>query len=102
RNGGGGGVLGRAPLGDVAEVPEDAADLVVVCTPAAVNAELLRACAARGVRAAFVASGGYGEAGPEGKALEAELVRVANDCGMLLAGPHGPGLLATLADPCPP
>ena len=28
---------------------------------------LLRTCAARGVRAAFVASGGYGEAGPEGK-----------------------------------
>ena len=35
---------------------------------------LLRACAARGVRAAFVASGGYGESGREGKALEAELV----------------------------
>jgi acyl-CoA synthetase (NDP forming) len=93
-------VLGRATLRDVDDVPEGAADLAVVCTPAAVNAELLRACAARGVRAAFVASGGYGEAGPEGKALEAELVRVASDCRMLLAGPNGQGLVSTADDLC--
>ena len=43
----------------------------------AANAGVLRTCAARGVRAAFVASGGYGEAGADGKALEAELVAVA-------------------------
>src|SRR5262249_14611682 len=84
-------VLGHATLRDVAEVPEGAADLAVVCTPAAVNAALLRACAARGVRAAFVASGGYGESGPEGKALAAELVRAADECGILAAGPERPG-----------
>ena len=43
-------------LRDVAEVPEGAADLVFVCTPNQANVELLRACAKRGVRAAFVAS----------------------------------------------
>ena len=85
-------VLGHATLRDVADVPAGAADLAVVCTPAAVNAGLLRACAARGVRAAFVASGGYGESGRDGKTLEDELVRTANECGVLLAGPNGQGL----------
>jgi acetyltransferase len=88
-------VLGRATLRDVSEVPEGAADLAVVCTPPAANVEVLRTCAARGVRAAFVATGGYGEAGPEGKALEADLVRVANETGILLAGPNGQGLVST-------
>jgi acyl-CoA synthetase (NDP forming) len=93
-------VLGQPTLRDVTEVPAGAADLVVVCTPAAANAELLRACAARGVRAAFVASGGYGEAGPEGKVLEAELVQTATECGVLLAGPNGQGLVSTAEHLC--
>ncbi len=93
-------VLGQPTLRDVTAVPDGAADLVVVCTPAAANADLLRACAARGVRAAFVASGGYGEAGPEGKGLEAELVTTANECGVLLAGPNGQGLVSTADDLC--
>src|SRR5262249_36517908 len=58
-------VLGKPTLRDVSLVPEGAADLVVVCTPAPANADLLRACAARGVRAAFVASGGYAESDDE-------------------------------------
>src|SRR5262249_59963973 len=68
-------VLGRATLRDVTEVPEGVADLAVVCTPAATNASLLRACAARGVRAAFVASGGYGEAGAGGQGAEGAVGR---------------------------
>src|SRR5262249_2970829 len=101
-------VLGHATLRDVAEVPEGAADLAVVCTPAAGNAQLLRACAprgrrawpARGGRGGFAGGGGSGEGGPEGKGLEAELVRVANDCGILLAGPNGQGLVSTADDLC--
>jgi len=93
-------VLGHATLRDVADVPAGAADLAVVCTPAAANAALLRACAARGVRAAFVASGGYGESGRDGKTLEDELVRTANECGVLLAGPNGQGLVSTADDLC--
>jgi acetyltransferase len=93
-------VLGRATLRDVAEVPEGAADLVVVCTPAATNAALLRACAARGIRAAFVASGGYAEADDEGRRREAELVATADACGMVLAGPNGQGLVSTAESMC--
>lgn len=96
----GGEVLGRPTLRDLAEVPEGAADLVFVCTPAAANAGVLRACAARGVRAAFVASGGYAESDDEGKRREAELVEVADACGILLAGPNGQGLVSTGESMC--
>jgi acetyltransferase len=93
-------ILGRQCLRDVSEVPYGKADLVFVCTPNAVNVPLLRACAARGVRAAFVASGGYGEAGPEGRVLEAELVRTADELGILLAGPNGQGVVSTPVSLC--
>ncbi|MFN8544082.1 MAG: acetate--CoA ligase family protein [Candidatus Binatia bacterium] len=95
-------VLGRPTLRDVADVPAGHADLVIVCTPNRGNAELLRACAARGVRAAFVASGGYGESGAEGAALERELVATADALGMAVAGPNGQGLVATGPSLCAP
>jgi acetyltransferase len=93
-------VLGAPTLRSVAEVPHGAADLVFVCTPPAANPGLLRECAARGVRAAFVASGGYGELGDAGRALERELVATADELGMLLAGPNGQGLVSTSERMC--
>ena len=93
-------VLGRPTLQDVSQVPDGAADLVFVCTPAPANAAVLRACAARGVRAAFVASGGYAESDADGTRREAELVETADACGMLLAGPNGQGLISTPESMC--
>jgi acyl-CoA synthetase (NDP forming) len=93
-------VLGRPTLRSMAEVPEGAADLVFVCTPPAANPALLRECAARGVRAAFVASGGYGEIGTEGRQLERELVETADALGMVLAGPNGQGVVSTRESMC--
>jgi acetyltransferase len=91
----GGEILGLPCARDIDEVPAGEADLVMVCTPAAANEELLRRCAAKGVRAAFVASAGYREAGAEGKAEEERLVALAAELGMLLAGPNGQGLVST-------
>jgi len=93
-------VLGRATLASVDDVPEGAADLVFVCTPNEVNADLLRACARKGVRAAFVASAGYGEAGEEGRVLQRELVRLAEELGLLLIGPNGQGVISTPESMC--
>ncbi len=93
-------VLGEPTLRDVALVPEGEADLVFVCTPNQANEELLRACAKRGVRAAFVASGGYGEAGPDGRALEERLVATAEELGMVVAGPNGQGVVSTAESMC--
>src|SRR5213593_3237409 len=96
----GGEILGHPCLRSVAEVPAGKADLAFVCTPPAANVEMLRACAERGVRAAFVASGGYGEAGEEGRARERELVRAADALGVVLAGPNGQGVISTPESLC--
>jgi acetyltransferase len=93
-------VLGEPTFASVDEIPEGAADLVFVCTPNQANVELLRACAKKGVRAAFVASGGYGEAGEEGRALERELVGVADELGIVMAGPNGQGVISTPVSMC--
>jgi len=93
-------VMGRPTLSDVSEVPKGAADLAVICTPAHVNAELLRACAGVGVRAAFVASGGYGEVDAEGVELERELVALADELGVVIVGPNGQGLVSTSVSMC--
>jgi len=96
----GGEVLGLSLMRSVDELEPGVADLVFVCTPAAANVELLRACAAKGVRAAFVTSAGYGEAGDEGRHAEGELVALADELGMLLAGPNGQGVVSTPSKLC--
>lgn len=93
-------ILGTPTYRDIAEIPPGKADLVFVCTPVGANVGLLRACAQRGVRAAFVASGGYREAGPQGRRLEDELVATANELGMVLAGPNGQGVISTSVSMC--
>jgi acyl-CoA synthetase (NDP forming) len=93
-------VLGIRTVADVAELPDGEIDLVFVCTPAAANPALLRACAAKGIRAAFLTSAGYGEAGEEGKRAERELVALADEVGILLAGPNGQGVVSTPARLC--
>ena len=93
-------VLGIRTVADVADLPDDAIDLVFVCTPAAANERVLRACSAKGVKAAFLTSAGYGEAGEAGRAAEAELVALADELGILLAGPNGQGLVSTPASLC--
>lgn len=93
-------VLGRATFADLSELPDGVADLVFVCTPAASNPEVLRQAASKGVRAAFIASAGYGESGDEGRRLQDELVALADELDLLLIGPNGQGLVSTPSDLC--
>src|SRR5207248_5178746 len=87
-------------VADVDDLPEGEADLVFVCTPAAANLDLLRKCAAKGVRAAFVTSAGYGEAGEQGITAQRELVALCDELGILLAGPNGQGVISTPSSMC--
>ncbi len=93
-------VLGIQSVPDIDDLPEGEIDLVFVCTPASANVELLRKCAAKGIRAAFITSAGYGEAGEDGIAAQAELVALGEELGMLLAGPNGQGVVSTPANLC--
>ena len=97
----GGTILGVDTVASIDELPTDAVvDLVFVCTPAAANLELLAACARRGISAAFITSAGYGEAGEQGRAAEVELVALAEQLGVLVAGPNGQGVISTPSKLC--
>jgi acetyltransferase len=93
-------VLGIRTLPSVTEVPDGVADLVFVCTPAATNLDLLRDAAAKGIRAAFVTSAGYGEASEDGQARQEELVALADELDMLVVGPNGQGVISTPSSMC--
>jgi acyl-CoA synthetase (NDP forming) len=96
----GGEILGLATATDVGELPSGEADLAVLCTPAPANPDILRACAARGVKAAYVVSGGYRETGADGRRAEEELVGLADKLDIVLAGPNGQGLVSTPSALC--
>lgn len=93
-------VLGVETVRTIDELPDGPWDLVFVCTPASANVELLRSCAKRGIRAAFLTSAGYGEAGDAGRRAEHDLVTLADELGILLAGPNGQGVVSTPARLC--
>lgn len=93
-------VLGVDTLRSLEELPEGEADLVFVCTPKAANPDLLRTAAAKGIRAAFLTSAGYGESGEEGRRDEEELVALCRELGILLAGPNGQGVVSTPSHLC--
>ncbi len=93
-------VLGVETFSSIDELPAGEADLVFVCTPQAAVPEVLRSAASKGVRAAFVTTAGYREAGPEGQAAEEELVALAGELDMALAGPNGQGVVSTPVGLC--
>lgn len=82
-------VLGVPTVPNVSDLPSGEADLVFLCTPAKANPQILREAAAIGVKAAFITSAGYGEAGEEGQRAQDELLALSEELGMLVAGPNG-------------
>jgi len=96
----GGSILGHDAMRSVDELPDASADLLFACTPASANLDLLRSCARKGVRAAYVTSAGYGEAGADGETAQAELVDMARRANVALAGPNGQGIVSTPASLC--
>ena len=93
-------VLGIDCVKSVDDVPAGEADLVFVCTPAATVPDILRSAADRGIRAAFLTSAGYGEAGEEGRRAELELAGLAAELDMIVVGPNGQGVVSTPSRLC--
>jgi acetyl coenzyme A synthetase (ADP forming)-like protein len=78
----------------VLDIP-DPVDLAVVVVPARFVLDVARDCAKKGVRGLVVISAGFSETGPEGGALEQELLQIVRDAGMRMVGPNCMGLLNT-------
>jgi acetyl coenzyme A synthetase (ADP forming)-like protein len=81
----------------VTAIPGDV-EMAVVTVPAAVVAKVARECAQKGVRGLVVISAGFGEAGPEGVALQRELVDICRQAGMRLVGPNCMGVINNAPD----
>ncbi|MEV5748628.1 GNAT family N-acetyltransferase [Actinoallomurus sp. NPDC052308] len=75
----------------VAAIP-DPVDLAVVAVPGEHVNEVVAQCAAKGVHGLVVVSSGFGEAGPEGRARQDDLVRLARANGMRVVGPNCLGI----------
>jgi acyl-CoA synthetase (NDP forming) len=93
-------VLGIDTVTSLDELEDDSFDMVFVCTPASTNVEMLRAAKRKGAKALFLTSAGYGEAGDEGRRSQDELVAVAEELDMLIAGPNGQGVVSTASSLC--
>ncbi len=77
------------------EAISEPVDLAVIVVPAASVVEVATACARKGVKALVVISAGFSETGREGKARQAELVKVCRGAGMRLIGPNCMGIANT-------
>ncbi|MGB8252266.1 MAG: acetate--CoA ligase family protein [Anaerolineaceae bacterium] len=90
-----GGTLFNRPLHKSVKQVPNPVDLAVILVPAQAVPETLKECAAHGIKAAIIATGGFREAGSEGAALEDECLKIARKHGMRLIGPNCIGLLDT-------
>lgn len=79
----------------VDDLPDDSVDLAFICTPAATNPDILRACARKKIKAVYVTSAGYADSGDVGLKAQIELGVLAAELNILLVGPNGQGLVST-------
>jgi acetate---CoA ligase (ADP-forming) len=80
-----------ASLADV----EGPVDLVLAMVPAARAVDAVREAGAAGAAAVIVFASGFAEVGPEGAALQDELVRAARETGVRVFGPNCQGIVHT-------
>jgi acyl-CoA synthetase (NDP forming)/RimJ/RimL family protein N-acetyltransferase len=78
----------------ILDIPDEV-DLAIVTLPAAQVAAAVEECGRKQVYGVVVISAGFAEIGPDGAALEAEVLRVARSWGIRLVGPNGLGLVNT-------
>jgi len=67
-------------------------DLAVIIIPARFVPQALEECGEHGVRGAVIITGGFAEAGPEGEALQQQVVEVAQRYGIRVVGPNCQGV----------
>lgn len=70
-------------------------DLAVIVVPKAAVRAAVEACGRKGVRGLIIISAGFGETGPEGRALEQECLAIARRHGMRMVGPNCLGVINT-------
>ncbi|MCA1781583.1 MAG: GNAT family N-acetyltransferase [Intrasporangiaceae bacterium] len=85
-------ILGVPSYPRIGDVPGEI-DLAIVAIPARHMLSVVDQCAEKGVKSLLVISSGFAESGPEGAALQAEVVRLAHGAGMRVLGPNSFGVV---------
>jgi acyl-CoA synthetase (NDP forming) len=85
-------VLGERAYPSVAALPE-VPEHAYVLVPTEAVIEAVAACGRAGVKVATIMASGFGEAGAEGAAREAELKRIAVETGIRIIGPSSLGVV---------
>lgn len=75
-------------------------ELAVIIVPARFVSSVVADCGAKGVKAAIVISGGFGEVGPTGAELERQLVAAAKKANLRIVGPNCQGVNSTSVGLC--
>ena len=87
----GGTIANRPVYKSVTEIPGKV-DLAVVTIPASGVIRLLPDFKAKGIKNVVLITSGFGETGVKGKELEKDLVKAAQDAGILILGPNTMGI----------
>ncbi len=86
-------VVQSVPTYPTVEAIPGPVDLAFIVVPARYVLEVARQCGRKGVRSLVVISSGFAEVGEEGRALQAELLRVCRANGMRMIGPNCMGIV---------
>ena len=74
------------------DIPEPV-DMAIIFVPALAAVQAVKDCAANGILRVMIQSAGFAETGNEGKALQAELLKVKAESGMRIWGPNCMGFV---------
>jgi acetyltransferase len=89
-------ILGIQSHPNVASIPEQV-DLAVIVTPPASIPGIIEECGEADIPSGVVISAGFKEVGPEGAALELELVARAREANMRVIGPNCLGVMSPVS-----
>lgn len=88
----GGEICGLRMYSNIRDIPEPV-DYVISCVPAPATPQLIKDCAAKGVKVVHLFTAGFSEVGTEeGKQLENEICSLASQGGVRLLGPNCAGI----------
>ncbi|MDQ1300302.1 MAG: hypothetical protein QG637_219 [Chloroflexota bacterium] len=88
-------ILGLKAYPSVLECP-DPVDLAVLLVPNKAVPAVMEQCGQRGLKGAVVITAGFREAGPQGKALEQQVIDICHRYGMRMVGPNVLGIIDTV------
>jgi acyl-CoA synthetase (NDP forming) len=76
----------------LAAIPGDI-DAAFLGVPAASTIPIVEECAARGIRTVVITASGFADAGPDGRALQTQLITAAEAAGISICGPNNMGVV---------